>query len=37
MFWHAEGIKTQYQGEVVYNGEIYDVIPEKSYGYADKN
>lgn len=37
MFWHAEGIKTEYQGEVIYNGEIYDVIPEKSYGYADKN
>jgi hypothetical protein len=37
MFWHAEGIKTQYSGEVTFNGEIYDIIPEKSYGYADKN
>ncbi|WP_033167106.1 tocopherol cyclase family protein [Clostridium sp. KNHs205] len=37
MFWHAEGIKTEYSGEVILDGEIYDVIPEKSYGYADKN
>ena len=37
MFWHAEGIKTEYCGEVTLNGEIYDIIPEKSYGYADKN
>lgn len=37
MFWHAEGIKTEYSGEVVLDGEIYDIIPEKSYGYADKN
>lgn len=37
MFWHAEGIKTEYEGQVVLNGVTYDVIPEKSYGYADKN
>ena len=37
MFWHAEGIKTQYDGVVILNGEVYDVVPEKSYGYADKN
>lgn len=37
MFWHAEGIKTEYSGEIILDGEIYDVIPEKSYGYADKN
>lgn len=37
MFWHAEGIKTLYHGEVILDGEIYDVIPEKSFGYADKN
>lgn len=37
MFWHAEGIKTEYSGEVILNGELYDIIPEKSYGYADKN
>ncbi len=37
MFWHAEGIKTEYSGTVVFDGEVYDVIPDKSYGYADKN
>ncbi len=37
MFWHAEGIKTQYSGEVIYNGEPYDIVADKSYGYADKN
>jgi hypothetical protein len=37
MFWHAQGIKTEYSGQLTFNGEIYDVIPEKSYGYADKN
>jgi len=37
MFWHAEGIKTEYEGTVIYDGQIYDVTKEKSYGYADKN
>ena len=37
MFWHAEGMKTLYSGEIIYNGEKYNVIPEKSFGYADKN
>lgn len=37
MFWHAQGIKTEYSGEVTFNGEVYRIIPEKSYGYADKN
>ena len=37
MFWHAEGIKTKYSGVVEYDNEIYDVIADKSYGYADKN
>lgn len=37
MFWHAEGIKTMYEGYVIIDGEKYDIIPEKSYGYADKN
>lgn len=37
MFWHAEGMKTEYSGEVVFDGVVYDLIPEKSYGYADKN
>lgn len=37
MYWHAEGMKTEYSGEIIFNGKRYDVIPEKSYGYADKN
>lgn len=37
MYWHAEGMKTEYSGTVRWNGEEYDVIPEESYGYADKN
>lgn len=37
MFWHAEGMKTAYEGEVIWNGKKYIVTPETSYGYADKN
>lgn len=37
MYWHAQGMKTVYEGEVYLDGQRYDVIPEKSYGYADKN
>lgn len=37
MFWHAEGMKTQYSGTIKLDGKEYNIIPEKSYGYADKN
>ena len=37
MFWHAEGMKTAYSGEVWWNGERYLVTPEDCFGYADKN
>lgn len=37
MFWHAEGMKTAFEGEVMWNGERYIVTPETCYGYADKN
>ena len=37
MYWHAEGMKSTYKGEVVLDGEVYDIKPETSYGYADKN
>ena len=37
MFWHAEGMKTEYDGYVVWNGERYSVKPETCYGYQDKN
>ena len=37
MYWHAEGMKSTYDGWVEYNGRRYLVTPETSYGYADKN
>ena len=37
MFWHVQGMKTAYEGKVVFNGETYIVSPENCYGYADKN
>jgi hypothetical protein len=37
MFWHAEGIETEYEGKILWDGMEYEVIPEESYGYADKN
>ena len=37
MFWHAEGMKTAFEGWVKLNGEEYRVRPESCYGYADKN
>lgn len=37
MYWHAEGIKTYYEGEIIFNGEKYIVTPETCNGYADKN
>lgn len=37
MYWHAQGVKTEYSGIVTLDDEEYVVIPEKSYGYADKN
>ena len=37
MYWHAEGMKTAYQGTITCNGRQYTVTPERSYGYADKN
>ncbi|MBQ6465181.1 MAG: hypothetical protein IJJ43_02800 [Oscillospiraceae bacterium] len=37
MFWHAEGMKSKYSGEIVLNGVKYLVRPETCNGYADKN
>ncbi len=37
MYWHAEGMKSAYSGEITFNGRKYMVTPEQSYGYADKN
>lgn len=37
MFWHVQGMKTEYEGEIILDDEVYDIISEKSFGYADKN
>ncbi len=37
MYWHAQGMKTAYEGWVDFNGERYLVRPEDCFGYADKN
>ncbi len=37
MFWHAEGMKTAFDGRLRLNGEEYRVHPDTCYGYADKN
>ena len=37
MYWHAEGMKSAFSGEIEYNGRKYTVTKENSYGYADKN
>lgn len=37
MFWHAEGMKTEYEGTITWNGEKYIVNPKTCFGYADKN
>lgn len=37
MYWHAQGMKCQYSGEVIYNNKTYHVYPETSFGYQDRN
>lgn len=37
MYWHAQGMKTRYEGTITANGEKFVVKPDCSYGYADKN
>lgn len=36
-FWHGEGIRSFFQGSVVLDGVSYQVLPETSFGYADKH
>ena len=35
--YRAQCMKSEYEGEVVWNGRKYLVRPEDCYGYADKN
>lgn len=37
MFWHAEGMKTKFNGTITLNGVEYVVKPDTCYGYSDKN
>ncbi len=37
MFWHAEGMQTAFDGEIILNGEKYIVKPNTCFGYSDKN
>jgi tocopherol cyclase len=37
MYWHAEGMKSEYEGTVELDGRKYLVSKENSFGYADKN
>lgn len=37
MFWHAEGMKTEYRGEVLWNGRRFIISPKNCNGYADKS
>jgi len=37
MFWHVEGMKTAFEGELTYNGVRYLVKPDTCAGYQDKN
>ena len=37
MYWHAEGMKTAFRGDIYLNGRRYIVSPDTCYGYADKN
>jgi len=37
MYWHVQGMRCKYKGEIIFNNEKYIVYPETSYGYQDKN
>lgn len=37
IYWHVQGMKTEYSGDVSLNGVLYHIDPETSYGYADKS
>jgi len=37
MFWHAEGMKSYFEGTIELNGVEYVVTPDTCYGYDDKN
>lgn len=34
--WYASGIKTQFSGRVIFDGDEFLISPDNSFGYADK-
>lgn len=36
MYWHAEGMRTNYEGIVTIDGNTYEISPQYGCGYADK-
>ena len=34
--WYVPGSKTMYGGTIIFNGEEYAIVPQKSYGHSDK-
>ncbi len=37
MYWPVQGMKTLYNGTIVFNGEEFEVTPKTCFGYQDKN
>ena len=37
MYWHVQGMRCKYSGEIIFNNEKYLVYPDTSFGYQDKN
>lgn len=37
MYWHAQGMKSIYSGNITANGQRYVIKKSESYGYSDKN
>lgn len=37
MYWHVQGMLTRYKGSISFNGKEYEVQPDSSCGYQDKN
>ncbi len=36
-YWHGEGVRSFFEGFVLLDGVAYEVVPESSFGYADKH
>ncbi len=36
-FWHGEGIRTYFRGNVCLDGVVYEISTDTCYGYADKH